>query len=105
SNIDTVGKEVAMQIAAMAPVAVDKDDVDPKLLEREMEIAKEQIRQEGKPENMIEKIAQGKINKFYNEYTLLNQVFIKDEKKTVRQYLEGIDKNLKITAIKRVKLG
>jgi elongation factor Ts len=89
----------------MAPVAIDKDDVDPKLLEREMEIAKEQIRQEGKPENMIEKIAQGKINKFYNEYTLLNQVFVKDEKKTIRQYLADTDKNLKIVSFKRVKLG
>ncbi len=99
------GRDIAMQVAAMAPVAIDKDDVDTKLLEREMEIAKEQIRAEGKPENMVEKIAQGKINKFYMEYTLLNQQFIKDEKKTVRQLLEGINKNLKVTAMKRVKLG
>lgn len=99
------GRDVAMQVAAMAPVAIDKDDVDPKLIEREMEIAKEQIRAEGKPDNMIDKIAQGKINKFYVEYTLLNQQFIKDEKKTIRQYLEGLNKNLRITAMKRVKLG
>ena len=99
------GRDIAMQVAAMAPVAIDKDDVDPSLLERELEIAKEQIRQEGKPENMIEKIAQGKINKFYSEYTLLNQQYIKDEKKTVRQYLESVDKAAKITAMKRVKLG
>jgi elongation factor Ts len=105
ANIDEVGKDVAMQIAAMAPVAIDKDDVDPKMLEREMEIAKEQIRQEGKPENMLEKIAQGKINKFYNEYTLLNQGFVKDEKKTIRQYLADTDKNLKVVSFKRVKLG
>ncbi len=105
SVVKDASRDVAMQVAAMAPVAIDKDDVDPKLLEREMEIAKEQIRAEGKPENMIEKIAQGKINKFYSEYTLLNQQFIKDEKKTIRQYLEGIDKNLKITAMKRVKIG
>ena len=71
----------------------------------EVEIAKEQIRAEGKPENMIEKIAAGKINKFYSEYTLLNQQFIKDEKKTVRQYLESIDKAAHITAMKRVKIG
>jgi len=103
--INDPGRDVAMQVAAMAPVAIDKDDVDPKLLERELEIAKEQIRAEGKPENMIEKIAQGKINKFYSEYTLLNQQFIKDDKKTIRQYLEGINKNLKIVAMKRVKLG
>ncbi len=102
---EETGKDVAMQTAAMAPVAIDKDDVDNKMLEREMEIARDQARQEGKPENMIEKIAQGKVNKFYTEYTLLNQSFIKDEKKTVRQYLESIDKNLKVTAMKRVKIG
>ena len=105
SSIDEPGRDVAMQVAAMAPVAIDKDDVDQKLLDREVEIAREQIRAEGKPENMVEKIAQGKINKFYSEYTLLNQQFIKDEKKTIRQYLEGINKNLRITAMKRVKLG
>jgi elongation factor Ts len=104
-SLNEVGRDVAMQVAAMAPVAIDKDDVDPKLIEREMEIAKEQIRAEGKPDNMIDKIAQGKINKFYVEYTLLNQQFIKDEKKTIRQYLEGIKKDLKITAMKRIKLG
>jgi len=103
--INEQGRDVAMQVAAMAPVAIDKDDVDTNLLDRELEIAIEQIRAEGKPENMIEKIAQGKINKFYSEYTLLNQQFIKDDKKTVRQYLEGIDKNLRITSMKRVKLG
>lgn len=105
AGIDEAGRDVAMQTAAMAPVAIDKDDVDAKTLEREIEIGKDQARQEGKPENMIEKIAMGKLNKFYNEYTLLNQVFIKDDKKTVRQYLESIDKNLKVTAMKRVKLG
>src|SRR5436190_9033632 len=102
---DESGKDVAMQIAAMAPVAIDKADVDTQMVEREMEIAKDHARQEGKPEEMIEKIASGKLNKFYNEYTLLNQVFIKDEKKTIRQFLEGLDKGLKITAMKRVKLG
>jgi elongation factor Ts len=102
---DEAGKDVAMQIAAMAPVAIDKDDVDTKMLDREMEIAKDQARQEGKPEEMIEKIATGKVNKFYNEYTLLNQVFIKDEKKTIRQYLAGIDKNLQVKAFRRLKIG
>jgi elongation factor Ts len=105
ATMNEVGRDVAMQAAAMAPVAIDKDDVSPALLEREVEIAKEQIRAEGKPENMIDKIAQGKINKFYMEYTLLNQQFIKDDKKTIRQYLEGINKNLKVTAMKRVKIG
>lgn len=105
ASVREPGRDVAMQVAAMAPVAIDKDDVDSTLLEREMEIAKEQIRAEGKPENMVEKIAQGKINKFYMEYTLLNQQFIKDDKKTIRQYLESINKDLRITAMKRVKIG
>jgi elongation factor Ts len=105
AGIEDIGKDVAMQIAAMAPVALDKDDVSREMLDREIEIGKEQARQEGKPENMIEKIALGKLNKFYNEYTLLNQAFIKDEKKTVRQYLADTDKNLNILSFKRVKLG
>ncbi len=105
SNIQEVGKDVAMQIAAMAPVAIDKDDVDTTILERELEIAREQIRTEGKPEEMVEKIAQGKLNKFYKENTLLNQNFIKDEKKTVGQLLISTDANLQITAIRRLKIG
>ncbi len=104
-SLADAGRDVAMQVAAMAPVAIDKDDVDPKLIERELDIAKEQIRAEGKPENMIDKIAQGKINKFFVEYTLLNQQFIKDDKKTIRQYVESINKDLKITVMKRVKIG
>ena len=105
TSVNEAGRDVAMQVAAMAPVAIDKEDVDQKLLEREIEIAKEQIRAEGKPENMIDKIAQGKINKFYMEYTLLNQQFIKDDKITIRKHLENINKNLKITEMKRVKIG
>ena len=100
-----VGKDVAMQIAAMIPVAIDKDDVDVKTLEREIEIGKEQARAEGKPENMIEKIAMGKLNKFYQESTLLNQDFIKEEKKTVRQYLDEKEKGLTVTVFKRVQIG
>jgi elongation factor Ts len=102
---EQAGKDVAMQVAAMAPVAVDKDDVDKTMLEREMEIGREQARNEGKPEAMIEKIAQGKLNKFYNESTLLNQTFIKDEKKTIRQLLKEIDPALTVTAFRRYKLG
>lgn len=105
AGIDEIGKNVAMQIAAMNPVAIDKDDVDAKTLEREIEIGKEQARAEGKPENMIEKIALGKLNKFYQDYTLLNQAYIKEDKKTVRQYLTDTDKNLTVTAFKRVQLG
>ncbi len=102
---EEVAKNVAMQVAAMAPVAVDKDDVDTKTLEREMDIAREQARAEGKPEEMIEKIAQGKLNKFYKESTLLNQEFIKDNKLSIRQYLQSIDKDLTVTAFKRYQLS
>lgn len=105
NNTEEAGKNVAMQIAAMSPVAVDKDDVDQKTLEREIEIGKEQARAEGKPENMIEKIALGKLNKFYQESTLLNQAYIKEDKKTVRQYLDSVQKGLTVTAFKRVQLG
>ena len=105
NTTEEVGKDIAMQIAAMAPVAVDRGDVDPKMLEKELEIAKELIRQEGKPEDMVEKIAQGKINKFYKESTLLNQEFIKDGKKTVSQYIKEADKDLTVTGFKRIALG
>lgn len=104
-GIETVGKDVAMQAAAMAPVALDKDDVDSSTLDRELEIAREQIRAEGKPEEMVEKIAQGKLNKFYKENTLLNQEFIKDNKMSVRQYVQSIDKDLVVTGFKRSALG
>jgi len=102
---EEVAKNVAMQVAAMAPVSVDKDDVDPKILERELDVAREQVRAEGKPEDMVEKIAQGKVNKFYKESTLLNQEFIKDNKKTIRQYLQEIEKDLTVTSFKRNQLG
>lgn len=100
-----VYKDVVMQIAAMNPVAIDKDDVPAKAIEQELEIGREQARREGKPENMIDKIAQGKLAKFYKESTLLNQEFIKDNKMSIRQYLESVDKQLKITAFKRYNLN
>ncbi|MBK7886500.1 MAG: elongation factor Ts [Bacteroidetes bacterium] len=101
----TAGKDVAMQIAAMNPVAIDKDDVDSSVVERELEIAKDMIRQEGKPEEMVEKIAAGKLNKFYQENTLLNQAFVKEDKKTVKQYLDGVEKGLTVTIFRRVQIG
>jgi elongation factor Ts len=104
-GIEEIGREIAMQVAAMNPVAVDVTDVDQKTIEREIEIGKEQARQEGKPEEMLEKIAQGKLNRFYKESTLLNQEFIRDSKKTVKQYLSETDKELTITGFKRLMLG
>jgi elongation factor Ts len=100
-----VYKDVAMQVAAMNPVSVDKDDVPAKILAQEMEIARDQARREGKPENMLEKIAQGKLNKFFKESTLMNQEFIKDNKLTVRQYLETNNKELKATGFLRYSLN
>jgi len=102
---DEAGRNVAMQAAAMAPVALDKEGVTQEMLDRELEIAKEQIRAEGKPEDMVEKIAQGKIAKFYKESTLLNQEYIKDSKLNVLQYLQSIDKGLTATAFKRYALS
>jgi elongation factor Ts len=102
---EEAGKDVAMQIAAMNPVAIDKDGVDSTTIERELEVAKEQTRAEGKPEAMVEKIAAGRLNKFYKESTLLNQEFVKDPSKSVTQFLSGVEKGLTVTAFKRVALG
>ena len=99
-----VAKDVAMQAAAMNPVAVDKDNVSPDIIERELEIGRDQARQEGKPEAMIEKIALGKLNKFYSESTLVNQSFIKDSKISVKDYLQSVDKDLKVIDFKRYSL-
>lgn len=105
SDVTEVGKDVAMQIAAMKPVALDKDGVDATVVEREIEIGKEQARQEGKPEAMLEKIAMGKLNKFYKENTLLNQEFVKDNSMTISQLLDKTSKGLTISAFKRVAIG
>lgn len=99
------GKDVAMQIAAMNPMALDKSDVDPSVIAREIEIGKEQARAEGKPEAMLEKIAEGKLGKFYKESTLLNQEFVKDSSKTISQMLNGVEKGLTVKAFKRIALG
>ncbi len=105
ANVAEVGKDVAMQIAAMKPIAVDKDGVDAKTIEREIEIGKEQARAEGKAEAMLEKIALGKLNKFYKDSTLLNQEFVKDNSKTVAQMLDGVKKGLTVSAFKRISVA
>ncbi|MBK8482824.1 MAG: elongation factor Ts [Saprospiraceae bacterium] len=99
------GRDVAMQVAAMKPVALDKSDVDPSIIEKEIEIGKEQARAEGKPEAMLEKIALGKLEKFYKENTLLHQQFVKDGGQTISSYLKSIDKDLTVIGFKHVKLG
>lgn len=100
-----VYKDVAMQIAAMNPVAVDKDFVPESVVAQEIEIGKEQARRDGKPEEMLDKIAQGKLAKFFKESTLLNQDFVKDNKITIRQYLQSANKELTVTDFKRYSLN
>jgi elongation factor Ts len=100
-----VYKDVAMQIAAMNPVAIDKDFVADTVIAQEIEIGKEQARRDGKPEEMLEKIAQGKLSKFFKESTLLNQDFVKDNKITIRQYLQSVNKELTVTEFKRFTLN
>ena len=102
---EEAGKNVAMQVAAMKPIAVDKSGVDASIIEKEIEIGKEQARAEGKPEEMLEKIALGKLNKFYKESTLLNQEYVKDSSKTVGEYLKSIHKDLTVTSFKHITLG
>jgi elongation factor Ts len=106
SGVDVqVYKDIAMQIAAMNPVAIDKDFVPESVIAQEIEIGKEQARRDGKPEEMIEKIAQGKLSKFFKENTLLNQDFVKDNKITIRQYLQSVNKELTVTEFKRFTLN
>jgi elongation factor Ts len=99
------GRDVAMQVVAMKPVALDKDGVDATIVQQEIEIGKEVARNEGKPEEMLEKIALGKLNKFFKENTLLAQAFVKDNSKSVDQYLRSMDSDLTVTGFKHVKLG
>ncbi len=99
------GKDVAMQIAAMNPLAVDESSISPETIAREKDIAIEQIKAEGKPAEMAEKIAMGKVNKFFKENTLLAQAFVKDNSKSVGDYLKGISGDLNVTEFKRVALG
>lgn len=107
TGVDTakIGKEITMQIAAMNPVAIDKGDVDPSVVEKEIEIGKEQARNEGKAEELLEKIAMGKLNKFYKDSTLLNQESISDGSKTVAQLMKETAPGLKVAKFLRVHIG
>src|SRR5690606_23729619 len=105
SDVSVAGKDVAMQIAAMSPVGVDKDDVDPSIVAREIEIGREQAKAEGKPEAMLDKIAEGKLNKFYKENTLLNQAFVKDNSLSIAKYLDSVYQGLTVSSFKRVAIG
>jgi elongation factor Ts len=99
------GKDVAMQIAAMNPVAVNRDSVDANTIERELEIGREQARAEGKPDAMIDRIAEGKLQKFFKESTLMAQDFVKDGSMTIEKYLSSVEPGLTVSSFKRVQLG
>ena len=104
-NIEVAGKDIAMQIAAMNPIALDENSVDAMVIEKEIEIAKDQLRAEGKPEEMLDKIAQGKLKRFFKDNTLVHQAFIKDSKVSVSQYLSSYNNDLTITSFNRVSIG
>ena len=107
ANIDyvTAGKDIAMQIAAMNPIALDRDQIDQSVVEKEIEIGKEQARKEDKPEQIIEKIAQGKLQKFFKENTLLSQSFVKDNSLTIKSYLATFSPELSIESFIRISIG
>ena len=105
NGAETVAKDVAMQAAAMNPVALNEEGVDQSVIDKEIEIAKDQLRQEGKPEEMLDKISQGKLKRFFKDNTLVNQDFIKDSKQSVSQYVKSVDSSLEVTGFQRVALG
>jgi len=105
NGAEEVAKDVSMQAAAMNPVALNEDGVDQSVIDKEIEIAKDQLRQEGKPEAMLDNIAKGKLKRFFKDNTLVNQDFIKDSKQSVSQYVKSVDSNLEVTDFKRVALG
>ncbi|MCV6628666.1 MAG: translation elongation factor Ts [Flavobacteriaceae bacterium] len=108
ANVDgaaVAAKDVAMQAAAMNPVALNEEGVDQSVIDKEIEIAKDQLRAEGKPEAMLENIAKGKLKRFFKDNTLVNQAFIKDNKQSVAAYVKSVDNNLSVTAFSRVALG
>jgi elongation factor Ts len=99
------GRQVAMQVAAMNPIALNKDGVDARTIEREIEVGKDLAIQEGKPAEMAEKIAQGRLAKFFKENTLLSQEFVRDNKVTVEEFLNSTEKGLTVTEFKRLALS
>ena len=104
NGIEEIAKNVAMQAAAMNPIALDENGVDQSTIDKEIEIAKDQLRQEGKPEGMLDNIAKGKLKRFFKDNTLVNQDFIKDGNQSVAAYVKSNDSNLNITGFKRVAL-
>jgi elongation factor Ts len=102
---EQVAKDVSMQAAAMNPIALNEDEVDQETIDKEIEIAKDQLRQEGKQEEMLDNIAKGKLKRYFKDNTLVNQAFIKDNKQSVAQYVKSVDSDLKVVGFARVALG
>ncbi|MFA7494299.1 MAG: translation elongation factor Ts [Proteiniphilum sp.] len=102
---EQVAKDVAMQVAAMNPIAVTPEGIPAEVKEKELEIARDKAREAGKPENLLDRIAEGSLQKFYKESTLLQQEYVKDSKKTIEQFLKENDKELAVTTFKRVTLN
>ncbi|MFT5253124.1 MAG: elongation factor Ts [Flavobacteriales bacterium] len=102
---EEASRNVAMQAAAMSPIALDEAGVDAAIIEKEIEIAKDLLRQEGKPEAMLDNIAKGKLARFFKDNTLVNQDYIKDNKLSVAAYVKSLDKDLTVTGFKRAALG
>ncbi len=100
-----VGKNISMQVAAMNPIALNEEGVDSSIIDKEVEIAKDLLRKEGKPEAMLENIAKGKIKRFFKENTLVNQSFIKDNKVTVKEYVKSVNENMEVTGFARLALN
>ena len=105
SGAEEAARNVAMQAAAMNPIALNEAGVDAEIIEKEIEIAKDLLRQEGKPEAMLENISKGKIQRFYKDNTLVNQDYIKDSSMSVANYIKSVDANLTVTGFKRAALG
>ena len=105
AGADEAARNVAMQAAAMAPIALNEEGVDAEVIEKEIEIAKEQLRQEGKPEAMLDNIAKGKLGRFFKDNTLVNQDYIKDSKMSVTDYVKSVNADLTVTGFKRVALA
>lgn len=104
-KFEQAGKDIAMQIAAMKPVAVSKDDVPQSVIDKELEIGKEIALKEGKPEKIVDRIAEGMLKKFFQENTLLSQTFVKDNTKTIEEYLKSLDADLTVTGFRHIELG
>ncbi|MBZ9629976.1 translation elongation factor Ts [Salegentibacter sp. LM13S] len=102
---EEAAKNVSMQAAAMNPIALNEEGVDQETINKEIEIAKDTLRQEGKPEDMLDKIAKGKIQRYFKDNTLVNQAFIKDGKQSVADYVKSVDSDLEVVAFERVALG